>query len=68
MRKEAGFEVTDRINFYLDKNEKLSEIVVNNDDKIKSAVLADHIFIGKMAGFTKEWNINGETVILGVSK
>ncbi len=68
MRKEAGFEVTDRINFYLDNNEKLSEIVVNNDDKIKSAVLADHIFIGKMAGFTKEWNINGETVILGVSK
>ena len=68
MRKEAGFEVTDRINFYLDKNEKLSEIVNNNDGKIKSAVLADHIFIGKMAGFTKEWNINGETVILGVSK
>ena len=68
MRKEAGFEVTDRINFYLDKNEKLSEIVINNDDKIKSAVLADNIFIGKMAGFTKEWNINGETVILGVSK
>ena len=68
MRKEAGFEVTDRINFYLDKNEKLSEIVINNDDKIKSAVLADNIFIGKMAGFTKEWNINGEKVILGVSK
>jgi len=68
MRKEAGFEVTDRINFYLDKNEKLSEIVINNDDKIKSAVLADNIFIGKMAGFTKEWNINGEFVILGVSK
>ena len=68
MRKEAGFEVTDRINFYLDKNEKLSEIVIHNDDKIKSAVLADNIFIGKMAGFTKEWNINGETVILGVSK
>ncbi len=68
MRKEAGFEVTDRITLYLDKNEKISEIIVKNDEKLKSAVLADHIMIGKMSGFTKEWNINGETVILGVSK
>ena len=68
MRKEAGFEVTDRITLYLDKNEKISEIIVKNDEKLKSAVLADYIMIGKMSGFTKEWNINGETVILGVSK
>ena len=49
-------------------SEKLSEIVVRNDDKIKSAVLADHIMIGKMGGFTKEWNINGENVMLGVAR
>ena len=53
MRKEADFEVTDRINLYINNNEKIAQIVVRNDDKIKSAVLADHILIGKMAGFTK---------------
>ena len=68
MRKEADFEVTDRINLYIDKNENIAQVVVRNDDKIKGAVLADHIFLGKMAGFTKEWNINGETVIFGVSR
>jgi isoleucyl-tRNA synthetase len=68
MRKEADFEVTDRIELYMSGSDKLSEIVVRNDDKIKSAVLADHIMIGKMAGFTKEWNINGEAVMLGVAR
>ena len=68
MRKEADFEVTDRINLYIDNNENIAQVVVRNDDKIKSAVLADHIFLGKMSGFTKEWNINGETVIFGVSR
>ena len=68
MRKEADFEVTDRINLYINNNEKIAQIVVRNDDKIKSAVLADHILIGKMAGFTKEWNINGEEVQFGVAR
>ena len=68
MRKEADFEVTDRIELYMSGSEKLSQIVVRNDDKIKSAVLADHIMIGKMGGFTKEWNINGENVMLGVAR
>ena len=68
MRKEADFEVTDRINLYIDNNDNISKIVVDNDDKIKDAVLADHIMLGKMAGFTKEWNINGETVTFGVAR
>ncbi len=68
MRKEADFEVTDRITLYIDNSDKISEIVVKNDDKIKQSVLADHIMLGKMAGFTKEWNINGESVTLGVAR
>ena len=67
-RKEADFEVTDSITVYIDNNEKLSQVVVGNDEKIKAAVLADHIILGKMAGFTKEWNINGETVTFGVAR
>ena len=52
----------------MDNNEKLAGIVAANDDKIKTAVLAEHIILGQMAGFTKEWDINGEDVIIGVAK
>ena len=40
----------------------------DNADVIKTEVMADFITIGQMKGFTKEWNINGETVVLGVEK
>ena len=36
--------------------------------RLKSEVLADSIILGQMAGYAKEWNINGETVMLGVAK
>jgi isoleucyl-tRNA synthetase len=68
MRKEAGFEVTDRITLYIDNNDKISEIVTANDEKIKAAVLADHIILGRMSGFTKQWDINGEEASFGVAK
>ncbi|MBO4863758.1 MAG: isoleucine--tRNA ligase [Eubacterium sp.] len=68
MRKEAGFEVTDRITLYIDKNDKISEIITANDEKIKAAVLADEIRLGEMSGFTKQWDINGEEVTFGVEK
>ena len=68
MRKEADFEVMDRIMLYMANNDKLAEIVTRNADKIKDAVLAEHIVLGSMAGFTKEWDINGEEVTLGVAK
>ncbi|HIZ43733.1 MAG TPA: isoleucine--tRNA ligase [Firmicutes bacterium] len=68
MRKEAGFEVTDHINLYQDENEKISEILKKYTDEIKSEVLAEQISIGKVAGYEKDWNINGEHVMLGVEK
>jgi len=68
MRKEAGFEVMDHINLYQDTNDKIAEILKVYADTIKEEVLADYIFLGEMKGFTKEWNINGETVMLGVEK
>ena len=68
MRKEAGFEVTDRITLSLANNDNITDIVNKNEEKIKAAVLADSIVIGEASGFTKEWNINGETVVIGVSK
>ena len=68
MRKEAGFEVMDHIYVYADKNEKIAGIIKTYADQLKDEVLADSITLGQMAGYTKEWNINGENVILGVAK
>ncbi|WP_432718267.1 isoleucine--tRNA ligase [Pectinatus frisingensis] len=66
MRKENGFEVTDRIAVYVRGSKKITAIVTNNGAEIQKIVLANTIDTDKMDGFSKEWNINGETVTLGV--
>ena len=58
----------DHVGVYQDGNEKISQLLKDNADTIKSEVMADFITIGQMKGFTKEWNINGENVTLGVEK
>ncbi len=68
MRKEADFEVTNHINIYQDTNDKIAAIIKAHADEMKAEVLADNIFLGQMGGYAKEWNINGETVMLGVEK
>ncbi len=68
MRKEAGFEVVDRIYVYQDNNKKLAEILKVHENEIKAVVLAEQIFIGQKNGYVKEWDINGESTILGVAK
>ena len=68
MRKEAGFEVMDHISVFQDGNERIAELIKAHADEIKTEVMADHISIGAMSGFVKEWNINGENVMLGVEK
>ena len=67
MRKEADFEVLDRIKVYHKGNSKIAEIFSRNKDTISTDVLADDICEGN-AAISKEWNINGETVTLGVEK
>ena len=68
MRKDAGFEVMDKITVYVDGNDKLADLMVKNAEQIKSVVLANTIETGKTAGFTKDWDINGEKVVLAVEK
>ncbi len=68
MRKEAGFEVMDHINVYQDGNDRIARLLTDHADEIKEEVLADYIHLGEMQGFTKDWNINGENVMLGVTK
>ena len=68
MRKDSGFEVMDHIRVYVSGNGKISEIFKNNGEYIKGQVLADEIKDGEDCDNSKEWNINGETVRLGVEK
>ena len=67
MRKDSGFEVMDHINVKLAGNAKLIEIVNKNSASIAGDVLADSITEGEFAN-SKEWNINGEDVKIGVKK
>lgn len=68
MRKEADFEVMDKITLYIDKNETIADIVVRNKDYILSEIMANDIVTGSVDGYVKEWNINGEDVVLGVKR
>ncbi len=68
MRKEADFDVCDRINVYSSGSEKLEQIIMNNQAVIGHDVLCDGFVFGKTQGFVKDWDINGEKVTLGVEK
>ncbi len=68
MRKEAGFEVMDRIRIYEQGSGKISEIFEKYRTQIMSDVLADEIVSDQLQGYVKDWNINGQSVTLGVEK
>ncbi|WNV57961.1 isoleucine--tRNA ligase [Oscillospiraceae bacterium NTUH-002-81] len=68
MRKEAGFEVMDRIAVSYEGNDKIAGIFKKNAAIIKAEVLADEILEEQTVGYVKEWSINGEQVTLGVEK
>ena len=68
MRKEAGFEVMDRIAVGYQSGEKVSGIFEKNRDIIQAEVLADVITTENLSGYMKDWNINGEKVTLEVKK
>ena len=67
MRKEAGFEVMDRITVFVGDNERIRTILLHNRDLILKEVMAADLVLGE-DGYTKEWNINGEQVTLGVKR
>ena len=67
MRKDSGFEVMDHIEIYVSGNEKIESIMAKNAEFIKDEVLAEAINNDNTAN-SKEWNINGEKVNLGVER
>ncbi|MCR5627936.1 MAG: isoleucine--tRNA ligase [Lachnospiraceae bacterium] len=68
MRKEAGFEVMDKITIYVEGNDKLIAYMNKNNDTVTGETMADSIVAGSTDGYTKDWDINGEHVTLGVKK
>ena len=68
MRKEAGFEVMDKIHISYQAGEAITRIFEEYGGQIQSEVLAVSISGGPVKGYEKEWNINGEQVTLGVEK
>ncbi|MDR1755056.1 MAG: isoleucine--tRNA ligase [Eubacterium sp.] len=68
MRKEAGFEVMDNIAVFIKGNIKIAGIVQRNESEIKSDVLAKEFNFDNTGEHSKEWDINGEKVELGVTK
>ena len=68
MRKEAGFEVTDRIALSMKGSQKVAQVAKANEDKLRDGVLAISVCYDDVKGYEKAWKINGEDVVLGVEK
>ena len=68
MRKDAGFEVMDHIRAAICGNEKVAGIVRKNEGMIAGKVLAEHIVENETLPVSKEWNVNGEKVVIGIEK
>ena len=68
MRKEAGFEVMDKIGITYQGTEKAEKIFAANADMIGAETLALSVTNASAEGYTKDWKINGENVTLGVEK
>ncbi len=68
MRKDAGFEVMDHIKVSVNGNGRLAAIVLKNRDMIAGKVLADEMLTDASLSVSKEWNVNGENVVIAVEK
>ncbi|MCD8346389.1 MAG: isoleucine--tRNA ligase [Lachnospiraceae bacterium] len=68
MRKEAGFEVMDKIRVSVTGNEKIVGVMQRSQKEILSETMAVEAEYGAAIGYSKEWSINGETATIGVEK
>ena len=68
MRKEADFEVMDRIRVTYDGSDKAEAIFAKYAGEIAGEVLANAVVKAQPSGYVKEWKINGEAVAMGVEK
>ena len=67
MRKEAGFEVTDKIKVNYTTDDSAIENAFNGNE-LPSVVLADAVVKGEAEGFRKELDINGAACVVIINK
>ncbi len=70
MRKDADFDVTDRIHVTFTAGEKLTNAIDSGRDMIENGVLALSLTAGEApaGAVAKEWDINGEAAVLSVRR
>ncbi len=68
MRKDSGFEVMDHIKVYISGNDRIAAVVEKNEKSIEEKVLADAFAYTAGGTHTKDWNVNGENVTIGVER
>ena len=68
MRKEAGFNVTDRINLYYQASGEVERIFSEYADRISKATLTVSCTAGSLKGYQKDWDLNDENFTLSVEK
>jgi len=68
MRKEAGFDVMDRINICYQGSGVIAEVIGKNRNAILPELLADSMEPGAPNGFSKECDVNGEQIVFTVAR
>ncbi|MDD4056699.1 MAG: isoleucine--tRNA ligase [Bacilli bacterium] len=67
-RKESDFNVIDHISIYVSGNDRIIDIIKKNINSIQGDVLADEIHFNQDIEATKNFNINGENVNIGLKQ
>jgi len=69
MRKEAGFEVVDRIRVYYEAGPRLQAAVKRFVSKVEAETLAESVKVGPETGeLAREWDVNGERARIAVER
>ena len=66
MRKDADFNVTDHIAVVINGSDKIRSIIETYASDIAGDVLAESVTLGTPEHNVKEWDVNGETAVIGV--
>ena len=67
-RKEADFEVTDRIAIAIQTTDKLADIATRFAEDIKAATLGLSLTLGEgeEGAVARDWNVNGEAATISL--
>ncbi|MBR4434942.1 MAG: isoleucine--tRNA ligase [Clostridia bacterium] len=68
MRKEADFEVTDKITLTVSCGEELLAALDKHSDEIRTATLSTLLEFTDPDGIVREWDLNGHSVKIGIKR